>query len=57
MRRSPAGPTCYCCGQRLDPGHLAWNYVWPDPLAELGKRERKKAGTWPHAEFLRARPR
>ncbi|GLY36006.1 hypothetical protein Amsp01_020300 [Amycolatopsis sp. NBRC 101858] len=50
--RPQAGPTCSCCGQRLDPGHLAWNYVWPDPLAELTKRERRKALRFHSDSFL-----
>ncbi|WP_329054011.1 DUF2199 domain-containing protein [Amycolatopsis sp. NBC_01488] len=50
--RTRAEPSCYCCGKKLDPGHLAWNYVWPDLLAVLAKRERKKALRFHSDAFL-----
>jgi hypothetical protein len=33
---------CACCGLPLGPDNLAWNYEWPDDLARLSGRKRRK---------------
>ncbi|WP_326567538.1 DUF2199 domain-containing protein [Amycolatopsis rhabdoformis] len=48
----PDTHTCSCCGKTLPADNLAWNFAWPDEIADLSKAERKRTLTFSSDAFL-----
>jgi len=51
----PETITCHCCGKTLPADNLAWNFAWPDPIAELSGAERKRTLKFSSDAFLFSR--